>query len=344
MVNMITQSRPLGEAWLQQLADVVTRPQELLKLLQLEENLLLHPAMAGRQPFPLRVPHAFIARMRIGDPNDPLLRQVLITPQELLSPPEFSTDPLHEQQAVGVPGLLHKYPNRVLMVVKGGCAIHCRYCFRRHFPYQDHPSGKQPWQRALAYIAEQPAVDEVIWSGGDPLMAKDQELAWLLTQLESIPQLQRLRIHTRLPIVIPARITEALCHRLATSRFQIVLVTHVNHANEIDATVTGQLEKLRLAGVTLLNQAVLLRGVNDSVAALLALSLALFKAGVLPYYLHQLDKVQGAAHFLVSDETAQNLWQGLLQQTSGYLVPRLVREVSGALSKTPLPVGPLGVC
>ncbi|WP_253306067.1 EF-P beta-lysylation protein EpmB [unidentified bacterial endosymbiont] len=337
MVNMITQSRPLGEAWLQQLADVVTRPQELLRLLQLEDRLL-QPAMAGRNAFPLRVPRAFIARMRVGDPDDPLLRQVLISPQELLSSPEFSPDPLHEQQAVGVPGLLHKYPNRVLMVVKGGCAVHCRYCFRRHFPYQDHPSGKQPWQRALAYIAEQPAVDEVIWSGGDPLMAQDQELDWLLTQLEAIPQLQRLRIHTRLPIVIPARITEALCRRLATSRFQILLVTHVNHANEIDATVSAHLEKLRLAGVTLLNQAVLLRGVNDSVAALLALSLALFKAGVLPYYLHQLDKVQGAAHFLVSDDTAQNLWQGVLQQTSGYLVPRLVREVSGALSKTPLPV------
>jgi L-lysine 2,3-aminomutase len=328
----------VGEVWLQQLADVVTCPQELLSLLQLEGHLLLHSELGLRQPFPLRVPRAFIARMRIGDPHDPLLRQVLITAQEQLFPPEFSVDPLQEQQAVVVPGLLHKYPNRVLMVVKGGCAIHCRYCFRRHFPYQDHPSGRQAWQQALAYITKQPTVDEVIWSGGDPLMAKDQTLDWLLTQLEAIPQLQRLRIHTRLPIVIPSRITEALCRRLATSRFQILLVTHVNHANEIDAEVATHLEKLRVAGVTLLNQAVLLRGVNDSVSALLALSLALFKAGVLPYYLHQLDKVQGAAHFLVSDETAFSLWQGVLQQTSGYLVPRLVQEVSGALSKTPLSI------
>jgi EF-P beta-lysylation protein EpmB len=340
-MNIITQSRPEGEAWLQQLADVVTRPQELLKLLQLEDSLL-HQAMARRHPFPLRVPRAFIARMRIGDPDDPLLRQVLITSQELLSPPEFSADPLQEQQAVVVPGLLHKYPNRVLMLVKGGCAIHCRYCFRRHFPYQEHPGSQHAWQRALSYIAEQPDVDEVIWSGGDPLMAKDQELEWLITQLEAIPQLQRLRIHTRLPIVIPARITERLCRRLASSRLQSLLVTHVNHANEIDAEVATHLEKLRAAGVSLLNQAVLLRGINDSVAALLALSQALFKAGVLPYYLHQLDKVQGAAHFLVSDETALSLWQGLLQRTSGYLVPRLVREVGGASSKTPLPIGGAG--
>lgn len=332
---MITQSCSEREEWLQQLADVVTDPLELFALLQLDAVQFpwLQHNLAS---FPLRVPRAFIARMRKGDPDDPLLRQVLVTPLEQLPAEGFTTDPLQEQQAIAVPGILHKYANRVLMLVKGGCAVHCRYCFRRHFPYQQHPGSKQHWRQAIAYIAEQPAIDEVIWSGGDPLMAKDQELTWLIEQLEQIPQLRRLRIHTRLPVVIPARITQKLVARLASSRLQAIMVTHINHAQEINQEMTARLAQLRMAGVTLLNQAVLLRGINDSVHALLDLSQVLFKAGILPYYLHQLDPVQGAAHFLVDDVTALQLWQGLLQSTSGYLVPRLVREVGGALSKTPL--------
>jgi len=335
MAHIVTLNTPSREDWLMQLADVLTDPDELLRLLNIDadENLL-----AGREAkrlFALRVPRAFVARMEKGNPNDPLLRQVLTSQEEFIAAPGFSTDPLEEQHSV-VPGLLHKYRNRALLLVKGGCAVNCRYCFRRHFPYADNQGNKRNWQAALDYISAHPELDEIIFSGGDPLMAKDHELDWLLTQLESITHIKRLRIHSRLPIVIPARITETLVARFKQSSLQILLVNHINHANEIDAEFRAAMVNLRRVGVTLLNQSVLLRGVNDNAQTLADLSNALFDAGVMPYYLHVLDKVQGAAHFLVSDEQAREIMRELLTLVSGYMVPKLAREIGGEPSKTPL--------
>lgn len=320
---------------MQQLADVVTEPDELLQLLALDRHAELAAGRDARRLFALRVPRAFIARMKPGDAQDPLLLQVLTQGQEFVQAPGYSTDPLDEQSSV-VPGLLHKYRNRALLLVKGGCAVNCRYCFRRHFPYQENPGNKRSWQTAIDYIAAHPELDEIIFSGGDPLMAKDQELAWLIDALAQIPHLKRLRIHSRLPVVIPARITDGLCQILAETRLQVLMVTHINHAQEIDAALQQAMQQLKRAGVTLLNQSVLLRGVNDNAATLAALSNALFDAGILPYYLHVLDKVQGAAHFFVSDDEARALVRELLTQVSGYMVPKLAREIGGEPSKTPL--------
>ncbi len=335
MAHIVTLNTPSREEWLHQLADVITDPNELLQLLGLDSHPVLTAGADARRLFALRVPRAFVSRMQKGDPQDPLLLQVITQSQEFVDAPGYSTDPLDEQSSV-VPGLLHKYRNRALLLVKGGCAVNCRYCFRRHFPYSDNQGNKRNWQQALEYIRQQPELDEIIFSGGDPLMAKDSELDWLITELEQIPHLKRLRIHSRLPVVIPARITPTLCQRLAQSRLQTLLVTHINHAQEIGEELRGAMRQLKQAGVTLLNQSVLLRGINDNPATLATLSNALFDAGILPYYLHVLDKVQGAAHFYVSDEQARKIMRELLSLISGYMVPKLAREIGGEPSKTPL--------
>ncbi|EDX6251761.1 EF-P beta-lysylation protein EpmB [Salmonella enterica subsp. diarizonae] len=335
MAHIVTLNTPLREDWLAQLADVVTNPDELLHLLQIEADEKLRAGQDARHLFALRVPRAFIARMEKGNPDDPLLRQVLTSRDEFIVAPGFSTDPLEEQHSV-VPGLLHKYQNRALLLVKGGCAVNCRYCFRRHFPYAENQGNKRNWKVALEYIAAHPELDEIIFSGGDPLMAKDHELDWLLTQLEAIKHVKQLRIHSRLPIVIPARITDELVARFDQSRLQLLLVNHINHANEVDEAFCLAMKKLRRVGVTLLNQSVLLRGVNDNAQTLANLSNALFDAGVMPYYLHVLDKVQGAAHFMVTDDEARQIMRELLTLVSGYMVPRLAREIGGEPSKTPL--------
>lgn len=335
MAHIVTLNPPRREDWLTQLADVITDPDELLHILNVDADEELLAGRDARRLFALRVPRAFVARMEKGNPNDPLLRQVLTAKQEFITAPGFSTDPLEEQHNV-VPGLLHKYSNRALLLVKGGCAVNCRYCFRRHFPYADNQGNKRNWQAALAYISEHPELDEIIFSGGDPLMAKDHELDWLLSELEAIPHIKRLRIHSRLPIVIPARITGPLVERIARSRLQTLLVNHINHAQEIGDEFRAAMVSLRQAGVTLLNQSVLLRGINDNAQTLADLSNALFDAGVMPYYLHVLDKVQGAAHFMVSDDEARKIMRELLTLVSGYMVPKLAREIGGEPSKTPL--------
>ncbi len=335
MAHIVTPNTPSREDWLLQLADVITDPEELLHLLNVDPDEALRAGYDARRLFALRVPRAFAARMEKGNPHDPLLRQVLTAREEFIEAPGFSTDPLEEQHSV-VPGLLHKYRNRALLMVKGGCAVNCRYCFRRHFPYAENPGNKRSWQAALDYIAQRPELDEIIFSGGDPLMARDAELAWLIERLAAIPHLKRLRIHSRLPIVIPARITDTLTELLGGTRLQVLLVNHINHAREIDDDFRAAMARLKQVGVTLLNQSVLLRGVNDSAPALAELSNALFDAGVMPYYLHVLDRVQGAAHFMVDDETARRIVRELLTLVSGYLVPRLTREIGGEPSKTPL--------
>ncbi len=335
MANIVTHKAPNREDWIQQLATVVTDPEQLLTMLELEHLPELQQGAAARQLFALRVPLPFIARMKKGDASDPLLLQVLTQSAEFIESPGFSYDPLDEQQSV-VPGLLHKYHNRALLLVKTGCAVNCRYCFRRHFPYQNNQGNKHNWMQALEYIASHPELEEIIFSGGDPLMAKDAELSWLIQRLEAIPHLKRLRIHSRLPVVIPTRITDSLLHLFSQSRLQIVMVTHINHAQEIDTTLSEAIARLKAVGVTLLNQSVLLKGVNDSADCLVELSNQLFAIGIMPYYLHVLDKVQGAAHFLVDDQQARQLVQQILTRLSGFLVPRLTREVAGASSKTPI--------
>ena len=338
MAHIVTLNTPSREDWLTQLADVVTSPDELLQLLNVDADANLLAGRDAKRLFALRVPRAFIARMEPGNPNDPLLRQVLTSQEEFIHAPGYSTDPLEEQHSV-VPGLLHKYSNRALLLVKGGCAVNCRYCFRRHFPYAENQGTKRNWQKAMEYIAAHPELDEIIFSGGDPLMAKDHELDWLLTQLESIPHIKRLRIHSRLPIVIPARITDTLVARISASSLQVLLVNHINHANEIDTAFRRAMKSLRMAGVTLLNQSVLLRGVNDNARTLADLSNALFDAGVMPYYLHVLDRVQGAAHFMVSDEEARVIMRELLTLGTGYLVPKLAGEFGAEPRRPPRDLG-----
>ncbi|WNJ96407.1 EF-P beta-lysylation protein EpmB [Vibrio ruber] len=335
MSHIITRKiESVEQNWLKQLANAISDPEQLLRYLEIDPTPWLQ-GFKARKLFAQRVPLSFVERMEKGNPFDPLLRQVLPLSQEFEVLPGFSTDPLAEQNNQH-PGLLHKYHNRVLLILKGACAINCRYCFRRHFPYQDNKGNKAIWQENLTYIAQHPELNEVILSGGDPLMAKDHELRWLIEQIALIPHVQTLRFHSRLPVVIPERITPALTDLLAQTRLQVVFVSHINHANEINASLRQAMMSLRQAGVTLLNQAVLLKGINDSVDAQVKLSEALFQAGILPYYLHVLDKVQGAAHFFVSDEAAKIIMAGVIERVSGYLVPRLTREIGGRRSKTPL--------
>lgn len=320
--------------WQKELANAIKTPSELIKILNLNEKDFIEGFIA-RQSFPMLVPLPFVKKMQVGNKYDPLLRQVLPLKEELLEVAGFGPDPLQEHDTAA-PGLLHKYKSRVLFIVKGGCAVNCRYCFRRHFPYQDNSPNKQQWQVAIDYIFQHAEINEVILSGGDPLMAKDEHLDWLLTQLEQIPHLRRIRIHTRLPVVIPSRLTDALLARLQTSRLKAIMVLHINHANELDETLSRGLQRARRFGITLLNQSVLLKGVNDNSVDLINLSEALFDADVLPYYLHQLDKVAGAAHFDVSESAAKTLVKQMLEALPGFLVPKLVREIAGEKSKTPL--------
>ncbi|PKF50143.1 EF-P beta-lysylation protein EpmB [Enterovibrio nigricans] len=335
MPDIITRNvPPVEQNWLKEMANAVSDPQILLQQLELEPTAW-KSGFRARDLFAQRIPQSFIDRMEKGNPNDPLLRQVMPVIDEFEDVPGYTTDPL-EEQGNEQPGLLHKYKNRVLMILKGGCAINCRYCFRRHFPYEENKGGKSVWREAITYLQAHPEVDEVILSGGDPLMAKDHELEWLIEAIESVPHVKRLRIHSRLPVVIPSRVTLALTNMLASTHLDVILVTHINHTNEINEELRAAMTRLKQARVTLLNQGVLLKGVNDSVDTLKNLSNALFDAGILPYYLHVLDKVQGAAHFLVDDEEAKRLMAGLIKEVSGYLVPRLTREIGGRDSKTPL--------
>ena len=320
--------------WQKELADVVTDPKTLLSLLNIDVNKYVQHFKA-RSLFPVRVPLSFIKRMKMGDINDPLLKQVMPLSKEFVVTDGYSADPLEEHDTVAE-GLLHKYKHRVLMIVKAGCAINCRYCFRRHFPYQDNSPNKKRWQGALDYITQHTEINEVIFSGGDPLMASDEHLSWLITQLEKIPHVTRLRIHSRLPVVIPNRITRNLVGLLKASRLKAVMVLHINHPNEINQELTDALEPLKEARIPLFNQSVLLRGINDDAVVLSSLSDKLFDAGIQPYYLHLFDAVQGAAHFDVKEADAVAIVNNMLAILPGFLMPKLVREISGQANKTPI--------
>jgi EF-P beta-lysylation protein EpmB len=322
-----------GPRWQQLLADAITDPGELCAVLDLDPALVL-PAIAAAQGFVLRVPRGYVARMRRGDPNDPLLLQVLPQAAELQLADGFVTDPVGDMESRAAPGLLHKYHGRALLVATGACAIHCRYCFRRHFPYGEESALHQGWQPAVERLRADPTINEVILSGGDPWSLSDRRLKQLTDALQAIAHIRRLRVHTRYPIVLPERIDCGLLDWLGSLRLQKVIVMHANHVREIDESVREACRRLSAAGVTLLNQSVLLKGVNDTVEALAQLSEALFETQVLPYYLHVLDKVRGAAHFDMPEARALQLHRDLTARLPGYLVPKLVREVAGASAKT----------
>ena len=308
--------------------------EELLQLLHIDPAVAkIHPLQCE---FPLRVPHGFIQRMVKGDDRDPLLLQVLPVAQETIEVAGFTRDPLDEHSAMPTPGLLHKYRSRALLTMTGACAIHCRYCFRRHFPYADANPVTGQWQPAIMHLTQHPDITELILSGGDPLTLTDARLYSLTDQLATVTQLRTLRIHTRLPIVLPARVDSGLLSWINAQALKVIFVVHCNHPNEIDQSVTAALDKLTAAGVTLFNQSVLLRDINDSAATLARLSECLFAAGVIPYYLHQMDRVQGAAHFRVSNERAREIMAELRASLPGYLLPRLVQEIPGMPGKTPL--------
>jgi len=325
-------------AWQRELADSITQPEALLAAMGLDPALLIG-ARAANEAFDLRVTRSYLGRMRRGDARDPLLRQVLPLSDELLDVPGYGPDPLEEHAATRAPGLLQKYPGRALLITTQSCAIHCRYCFRREFPYSaQHEAAEEGATRfsaALDVIAEDTRIEEVILSGGDPLSLSDARLARITDALAAMRHVQRIRVHTRQPIVLPSRVDAGLLAWLSGIRQPTVMVLHTNHANEIDGEVRAACEKLRAAGVTLLNQSVLLRGVNDDVDTLAQLSRSLFDAGVTPYYLHLPDRVRGTAHFDVAEGDAQRLVNDLSARLSGYLVPRLVREVPGAPYKVP---------
>jgi len=321
--------------WQDELAATIRDPAVLLARLEIAPAQLDGAAVA-QQAWSIRAPLPYVARMKKGDINDPLLKQILPLGAEMQSVPGFSNDPLAEEDANPIPGVVHKYHGRVLFIISPACAIHCRYCFRRHFAYEDNTPGKGQWQAALDYLRQDESISEVIYSGGDPLAANDNFLLWITQQIATIPHIKRLRIHTRLPLVIPSRIDQSCLHWLTATRLKVVMVWHINHANEIDQAVMAAAQKLKQHGIELLNQSVLLKQVNDSVPTLVALSERLWDTGILPYYIHRLDKVAGAAHFHISDQKIRRLQQGLMETLPGYLVPRFVCEQPGARSKTAL--------
>ena len=329
-------------AWQRELSHAITQPDALISALGLDPSLLAG-ARSAAGLFALRVPRGYLARMRRGDARDPLLRQVLPLEEELREHPGYGPDPLQERAATHAPNLLRKYQGRALLITTQACAIHCRYCFRREFPYEEQreDAGVRRFDAAIGAIAADCSIEEVILSGGDPLSLGDARLENLTSALQAIPHLRRLRVHTRQPIVLPSRVDEGLLSWLRTVHLPTVFVLHTNHANEIDEAVREACARLRGAGIMLLNQSVLLKGVNDDADTLAELSRALFDAGIAPYYLHLPDRVRGTAHFDVPEDDARRLIAELTARLSGYLVPRLVREEPGAVSKTaayPLPV------
>jgi len=284
--------------------------------------------------FPTFVPWEYIARIRPGDPEDPLLRQVLPVADEHREVPGFITDPVGDLDSLAAGGVLHKYKGRALLIATGACGVHCRYCFRREFPYSQAGSQTENWRPAIEYVEADSTIDEVILSGGDPLTLVDQKLDELIDQIEQIPHVKRLRIHTRMPVVIPQRVTDELVDRLASSRLATWFVIHANHPNELDETVFRQIGKLVDRGIPVLNQAVLLRGINDDSETMIQLCRKLVDHRIQPYYLHQLDRVRGSAHFEVPIEEGNRIMAALREALPGYAVPTYVTEQPAQTSKT----------
>jgi len=333
MITRTTTPRQIPD-WQNQLANTIRSVDELLRFVGLSarDTADLLPVC---DEFPVRVPYSYARRIQPGQADDPLLLQVLPLAQESISVPGYSQDPVADRDQMPVPGLLHKYHGRVLLTLTGACAVHCRYCFRRHYPYTAANPCGQSWQTSLDYIRQHSDIDEVILSGGDPLTLSDQRLSSISRELSEIPHLKRLRLHTRLPVVIPDRVNAQLTDWLRDCDLKTIMVVHVNHANELNEDTLRAFSQLRYATDALLNQSVLLKGVNDQAATLADLSMGLFEQGVLPYYLHCLDPVSGAAHFDLADDRIEVIWKQLQATLPGYLLPRLVREIAGKPSKLP---------
>ena len=338
-------SRPSG--WQREMAAAVRSADELLKRVGLDpedskvRQLLILAGIEAADPetlrrFPVLVPENFLARINPGDPHDPLLRQVLPLAAESVLVDGFVADAVGDLDARRTPGLLQKYAGRVLLIATSACAVHCRYCFRRDYPYAEEPRRLQDWQPALDEIASDNSITEVIFSGGDPLMLNDARLRELCTAIDQIPHVERIRFHSRLPIVLPSRVTPELLAMLAGMRSQPIMVVHANHANELAGDCVESLQLLVRSGVPVLNQAVLLAGINDSLDALESLCRRLINIGVMPYYLHQLDRVSGTAHFEADREQGQLLIQQLAARLPGYAVPRFVQEIAREPNKTAL--------
>ncbi|MDG1820062.1 MAG: EF-P beta-lysylation protein EpmB [Porticoccaceae bacterium] len=319
--------------WKLELSQSVTTIDELLGSLNLNAAQLSTSQQAVSE-FALRVPRPFISRMQANNPSDPLLLQVLPVKAELSEVEGYSKDPLDEATHNPIAGIVHKYANRLLLVVSPACAINCRYCFRRHFPYQENRQSKDQWQSALDYIRSDKQINEVIYSGGDPLAANDHFLGWLTEKIAAIKHIKRLRIHTRLPVVIPSRIDPAFLAWATATRLKPIVVLHINHANEIDHEVIESIRRLQDSGIKVLNQSVLLRGINDSADCLAELSEKLFDCDVMPYYLHLFDPVAGASHFDIDEQRARKIYADLQAILPGFLVPKLVREIPNKPSKT----------
>lgn len=317
--------------WQDHLRQAITSSAELCAALDLPLSAI---SPDSNPAFPVRVPRPFVSRMKPRDPDDPLLRQVIALPIEHVSAPGFVVDPLQEHTGV-LPGLLHKYRSRVLMIFRGGCAVNCRYCFRRHYPYQSDTLRQQDLSKVLDYLRAHPEVNEVIFSGGDPLMADDAALAEAMQALAALPQIRRLRIHTRLPVVIPDRITDEFVRTVAATPVPVIMVVHINHAQEVDQALIHVVSQLRKVCRSVLNQSVVLRGVNDTAAAQIALSETLYAAGIDPYYLNVLDQVAGTTHFFVEAPRIRKIQQEMMEVLPGFLVPRLVREIAGVGHKVP---------
>lgn len=319
--------------WQQQYKDSITTIEALCE--QLELNIKQLPfSFPANQQFPLRVPKSYIARIQKSNPFDPLLLQVLPHAYEENIVFGYGTDPVGDLESTKGPGLIKKYHGRTLLLATSRCAIHCRYCFRRHFPYESHNPRKDAWHSAIKEIRNDFSIKEVILSGGDPLVLSESELKKIIKQLEFIPHIERLRIHTRLPVVIPDRINKEFIQLINKCKLDVIIVLHINHYQELDHELRNKLLQLSSTKCTLLNQSVLLRDINDNADVLAKLSEAMFKANVLPYYLHVLDKVQGAAHFDVSEPEARKIMDELTSKLPGYLVPRLVKEEAGFPAKT----------
>lgn len=325
-------------SWRRELARAIRDPAVLLSRLELPMKLL-GDAQKAAGDFSLMVTESFLSRMVVGDVNDPLLRQVLPTLTEMSggeSAIEVTTDAVGDQAATRAPGLIHKYQGRALLIATGACAINCRYCFRRHYPYSEAPKSWTDWKPAFDVLRDDNSIEEIILSGGDPLMLPDGRFAELVEILEAIPHLKRLRIHSRLPIVLPSRVNESLLTTLTSSRLQGMVVVHANHPNELDEETQRALKKLVSSGVPTLNQCVLLMGINDDVETLAALCTKLVNVGVMPYYMSQLDRVAGVGHFEVPVETGRRLIKDLRTRLPGYAVPQYVQELPGEPNKLPL--------
>lgn len=335
MSSTLSSNNQTRSSWQIELSESFTDPKALLHQLNLDTEITSEILKATKM-FPFRVTRSYASRMEKRNIHDPLLRQVLPVDLELIDKPGYSNDPVGDRDAIAAAGVIQKYSERALLLTTGACAINCRYCFRRNFPYNENQLTRRQEQRAFDYLRDSTKIHEVILSGGDPLVLSDNRLEGILEKLSSLNHIKRVRIHTRLPIVLPSRVTTRLIRILTSIRPTPIVVVHTNHCKEIDSEVQEAINRLRDGRITVLNQSVLLKGVNDDFPALSNLSETLFKAGILPYYLHLLDKTNGAAHFEVGIDIALRLQEDLRRKLPGYLVPRFVREHTGAQYKLPI--------